>query len=195
MGAHAHQFYYSQCLLSRRERLSLAVNPACSVFKYHGSWLKSDWGTKDILLIRQQDNQSISAHCAWLSLRLSEHLQSPNSSPNLWYGNNHDDNHPLFPLGLALIKLSLGCTLAKQEVSDGSNDGDDVASFGTAHQYIRFAHGESGRYADVVKRCLFWTDTADAELDDEHFQETMFVSIIMPLLDDLKAFEDVASRL
>ena len=63
---------------------------------------------------------------------------------------------------------------------------DVAVSLGTTHRYIGFIHGESGRrYADVVEKCLFWTDTADTELDDENFQKTMFVSIIMPLLDDL----------
>ena len=179
MDTPARQYHSGQSLLSRRERLNLAVNLACSVLKYHGSWLKSDWGTKDILINRQQDNKSISPQCAWLLLPLSEHLQSPNSSPkSLWNNNYQNDSHVLFPLGLELIKLSLGCKLSKQEASD-SSDGDDLSSLGTAHRYIRFIYDESGRrYADVVKRCLFWTDSTNADLDDEDFQEIMFVSII-----------------
>jgi hypothetical protein len=64
-----------------------------------------------------------------------------------------------------------------------------VENLTTVSRYIRSVYDESEtRYGEVVKNCLFWTNTTNMELDDGGFQEAMFTSIIMPLLEDLRVF-------
>lgn len=67
---------------------------------------------------------------------------------------------------------------------------DAVIDLKTASRLIGDVCCESGgRYGDVVKKCLFWHGSEDANLDNEDLQQAVFESIVSPLLEDYKDFE------
>lgn len=43
------------CVFKRRDRLYLAASLACGVLQFHGTWLKSQWGGRDILFAKTED--------------------------------------------------------------------------------------------------------------------------------------------
>jgi hypothetical protein len=99
-------------------------------------------------------------------------------------------NKILFPLGLALVELSLGQTIASLQKPEDDDSVEAVANLKTALRLLPDVLNESGiRYEEVVDRCLVWPGRKDIKFDDEEFQRTMFDSIISPLLEDLKIFE------
>lgn len=192
-----------QIRLSRRERLRLAVNLACSVLQFHGSWLKEDWQTDDILFridqyqgYGQTSSQYKDVYSPCLCLRLSDtelgakpSSNNPALSPTSPY-SSPIQKEPLFPLGVALIELSLGYTL-----SDFSSNPDHergiMASLTSTRHYIQSVNDESGMvYGEVVKKCLFWPDSSTTQLDDAEFQEAMFSSVVVPLVKGLRDFEN-----
>jgi hypothetical protein len=96
----------------------------------------------------------------------------------------------LFPLGLALVELSLGQTLASLRGPEDNDSDEAIADLKTASRLITEVCYESGgRYGDVVKKCLFWPGLEDANLDNEELQQAVFESIVSPLLEDYKDFE------
>jgi hypothetical protein len=95
-----------------------------------------------------------------------------------------------FPLGLALVELSLGQTIASLRKPEDDDPVEAVVNLKTAQRLLPDVLNESGMgYQEVVDKCLIWPVRKDIEVDDEEFQKTMFESIILPLLEDLKHFE------
>ena len=96
----------------------------------------------------------------------------------------------LFPLGLALVELSLGQTLASMREPEDDDADEAVADLKTASRLVNDVSYESGgRYGDVVKKCLFWHGLEDTNLDNEDLQQAVFELIVSPLLEDYKDFE------
>ncbi|KKA19893.1 hypothetical protein T310_6123 [Rasamsonia emersonii CBS 393.64] len=99
-------------------------------------------------------------------------------------------NEVLFPLGLALVELSLCQTIPALRAPEDSDPDEDTADLKTASRLLKYVYDESGmRYGDVVEQCLFWRGGREAKPDDEDFQEKVFNSIISPLLEDLSNFD------
>ncbi|KIW90526.1 uncharacterized protein Z519_09173 [Cladophialophora bantiana CBS 173.52] len=96
----------------------------------------------------------------------------------------------LFPLGLALVELSLGQPLEVLYEPQDHGAIEAVANLKTALRVLDFVHDRSGsRYCDVVKMCLLWTGPDGDQLDDKSLQNAVFEKVVMPLLDDLDDFE------
>lgn len=64
--------------------------------------------------------------------------------------------------------------------------------FNTATWVFRFVYGESGmNYGDVVKQCLYWPRGTDESFEDPRFVESIFDTVVSPLLKDFDYFEGV----
>ncbi|RAK96410.1 uncharacterized protein BO80DRAFT_416959 [Aspergillus ibericus CBS 121593] len=170
---------------SRRDRLHLALSLACSVLELHGSWLKSFWRARDILfttptmipsLLWDMSNDSCTSLCG----------ETQNKAVLI-------RNETLFPLGLVLVELSLCQTLEALHAPEDDDPIEAVAKLKTAARHIPSVETESGgKYAQVVDRCLFWSGTQGLSLEHEQMQDEVFQFIIIPLMENLRAFEGKA---
>jgi hypothetical protein len=118
---------------------------------------------------------------------------SQNISHSTHNGNDESSlipNQILFPLGLALVELSLCQTLDDLRSTIDDDAVDTVARLKTVSRNLPLVRDESGMaYAKVVKKCLHWSETEDVNLDSVEFQEAMFHSVINPLVDDLRVVD------
>jgi hypothetical protein len=171
--------------LTRRDRLNIAANLARNVLQLHGSWLKGHWKTEDIHVTYHSSDETPLLDSLSLSLPLSETASHPGH-------NNRDEssliqNPILFPLGLALVELSLCQTLDDLRITADDDLVNTVANLKTASRNLPLVRSESGvTYAKVVKKCLYWSETEDADIESVEFQEAMFHSVTKPLVDDLR---------
>ncbi|CAG7940008.1 unnamed protein product [Penicillium nalgiovense] len=96
----------------------------------------------------------------------------------------------LFPLGLALVELSLCQTLESLRTLE---DGDHIEAhtdLKTAARHLSSVEMESGEeYGRVVERCLFWPGIKESTLDNEQMQDEVFQLIVLSLMGNLKNFE------
>ncbi|RJE20797.1 hypothetical protein PHISCL_06866 [Aspergillus sclerotialis] len=164
--------------LVRKTRLQLAAKLARSVLHFHGSWLRARWRTSDI--------------------RFPEGLQGVQQPFLTWGISGQGDgstcqktssvirSETLFPLGLALIELSLCRVITALRKPEDENPDEEVTVLKTAHRCLDYVYLESGtRYGDVVQRCLFWSHTRDTELDNDESLAAVFQHIVSPLIEDL----------
>ena len=181
-------------VFSRRDRLLLAATLASSVFQLHGSWLKTQWRSSDIVFPDTQDAEQILTEFPYVSSSLLDEHPESNGTPKLQRtASALIRSEVLFPLGLALIELSLGQTLSSMREAEDNDPVEAITDLKTASRLLQDVCYESGsRYGDVVERCLFWTGSKESGLDDEQFQQAVFDSVVAPLLDDYKDFEGKA---
>ncbi|KAJ5089480.1 hypothetical protein N7532_008164 [Penicillium argentinense] len=174
--------------LTQKQRLRLAVNLACSVLQFHGSWLKTHWRAKDIIFITAADIEN--PFVRWIV----------GDEDNMW--GLHEgkgkgrasspliQSDILFPLGLVLVELSLCQTLEALRTAEDEDRMEACADLKTAARYVDLVAQQSGtEYKRVVKTCLFWPGTEEFDLDNEEVQDDMFRLIISPLIENLKIFE------
>ncbi|KAL1978975.1 hypothetical protein VTN96DRAFT_7806 [Rasamsonia emersonii] len=146
----------------------------------HDSWLKPQWRSQDILFACRQEGAELSLDRLYLSWHVSSSPETPRraSSPR---------SDILFPLGRALVELSLGRTISAQD-SVGK-----AAKFNIADTDLQRVHYESGSsYGDVVKHCLFSSGMRAANFEDQKFEEYVFDAIVSPLLKDWIHFEGLS---
>lgn len=168
---------------SRSARLHLAAKLAASVFNFQGSWLRARWSSADI---RLPDGPS-GFREPFLISGVSPSQETPTSS----ISSSVIRNKTLLPLGLALIELSLCRSMNALRIPEDENPDNEVTFLKTASRCLDYVYSESGTsYGDVVQRCLFWSQTRDTELDSEEFQTAVFENIVLPLLDDMKNFNN-----
>ncbi|KAJ5422788.1 hypothetical protein N7491_011233 [Penicillium cf. griseofulvum] len=176
--------------LTQKQRLRLAVNLACSVLQFHGSWLKTHWRAKDIMFITAADIEN--PFVRW----------KVGDEDNMWgihkgKGKGRASSpliqsEILFPLGLVLVELSLCQTLEALRTAEDEDRMEACADLKTAARYVDLVAQQSGtEYTRVVKTCLFWPGTEEFDLDNEEMQDDMFRLIISPLIENLKIFEGV----
>ncbi|KXG52018.1 uncharacterized protein PGRI_083020 [Penicillium griseofulvum] len=185
--------------LSRRDRLYLATLLACNVLQLHGTWLQNKWRTQDILFIQYPGSNNPLFEHPYLLQRVfgapQTHLNGSTSEVYEGSSRRQISNNILFPLALALIELSLGraiCTLHGPEDQDSS---EEVFYFNTATRLLQSVYRESGtNYGDVVNACLYWSRSKGDGFEDPHFDESVFDTIISPLLKDFDYFEGLSSR-
>jgi hypothetical protein len=177
-------------VFNRRDRLFLATTLACSVLQLHGSWLKDQWRSRDIVFAKEKESKKAMLEYPYISWYVSKNedgLQPPPLKRTL---SSLIRSQVLFPLGLALVELSLGQTLASMREPEDHDVDDAVTDLKTASRLIGDVCCESGgRYGDVAKKCLFWHGSEDANLDSEDLQQAVFELIVSPLLEDYKDFE------
>ncbi|KAJ0419352.1 hypothetical protein BJY00DRAFT_286330 [Aspergillus carlsbadensis] len=173
--------------LSRRDRLYLAAVLACSILQLHGSWLKPEWGTKDVLFAQDPQDESTFLNHPYLVWPVTgvNHEHATDSSQR-----HRIQNGILLPLAIALIELSLGETISSlSRVEDESPD-DSQSTFNTASRVLKNVYCESGSsYGDVVKECLYWSRSKGKCFEDSQFDESVFDTVVSPLLKDLDYFE------
>ncbi|KAJ5767071.1 uncharacterized protein N7511_004687 [Penicillium nucicola] len=185
--------------LSRRDRLHLATLLAFSVFQLHGTWLQQKWGTSDVLFVRPTQSGFPQFERPYLVQRVrgSSETGLNGLSPDVDSDSRRRQisNHILFPLALALIELSLGraiCTLVRPGDADAS---EESSQFNTAARLLRDVYCESGSsYGDVVKDCLYWSQSQGDGFENPHFDESVFDNIVSPLLKDFDYFDGISAR-
>lgn len=177
---------------SRRERLFIAASLASSVLQLDGSWLKKRWSSRDVYFLPSNEPATNAFYHPYLS---SEVLRNDSASPCTTSSRApsptvahvlHDE--VLLPLGLTLMELSLGQTSADLEKAEGMDHSETMRNLRIA---LSCVYDESGlRYGDVVRKCLFWPfDSREPTLDDDDFRNSILELIVMPLIEDWKAFE------
>jgi hypothetical protein len=180
-------------LFSRRDRLFLATTLACSVLQLHGSWLKAQWRSRDIVFTEDENTNIAMLEHPYISCHISDTedgLQVPRLKRTV---SALIRSEVLFPLGLALVELSLGHTLADMRETEDYDSIDTLADLKTACRLLQDVYCESGsRYGDVVDKCFFWSGSNHAKLDDEGLQQAVFDSIVSPLIEDFNDFRGMS---
>jgi hypothetical protein len=145
--------------MTRRDHLQLAVTLASSVLQLHETpWLNDDWDIDDIVFI---ERPGMDAYEHPFVARHSDPASSTsiNAIPSsLAYVIS---NQTLYGLGIALIELWYGKTLAElHKARNGPGDSADtqldfLTSFNTAFRLISELEDEAGEvYSDAVRRCI-----------------------------------------
>jgi hypothetical protein len=181
---------HGRVVFNRRDRLFLATTLACGVLQLHGSWLKDQWRSRDIVFAEEEESKKAMLEYPYISWYVSKNEDGLRAPPLKRTVSSLIRSQVLFPLGLALVELSLGQTLASMREPEDHDVDDAVIDLKTASRLIGDVCCESGgRYGDVVKKCLFWHGSEDANLDNEDLQQAVFESVVSPLLEDYKDFE------
>ncbi|KAL4913332.1 hypothetical protein BDW62DRAFT_205659 [Aspergillus aurantiobrunneus] len=185
---------------TRQDRLRIAARIACGVVQFHGSWLQRDWNISDIDLSHDLQLMADRGITGIDSLLYYSKALTPESA-----GTRSRDMHTpcpairnpiLFPLGLALIELSLGKSVADLQVADDLAGTDAISKLNTASRLLNKVYSESGSsYGDVVNQCLFWSGIGPLTFDDSEFERDVLYTVVSPLLQDLSHFEGNARRM
>lgn len=173
-------------IFSRRDRLQLAANLACSVLRFHGNWLKAQWQSGDIMFTARESNQQRNPYIMWdVPGGVGSQSMCKNKKPSVLVRNE-----VLFPLGLTLVELSLCQNLDDLYMPEDHDIVPAHTSLKTALRYLHVVGAESGvDYANVVDKCLRWHGSGEESLEDEAFQERVFRDIIVPLMQELSHLE------
>jgi len=180
-------------MLSPRKRLYIAATLASSVLQLHGSWLKAQWRTRDILFPEDIEDLKLLLDYPYVSWSVPGKNKQLGNTPV-----SSRTDHPLIkgkillPLGLALVEISLGHRLADLRMPIDDHSDEAVTNLTTATRLLDAGEVNdwSGpRYHEVVKTCLSWASVGERGLDDERAQRDIFESIVSPLLENLKDSE------
>jgi hypothetical protein len=184
---------YRGSMLNRKDRYRLAAVLACGVLQLHGTWLKGNWKTVDILFPKHELATRASLDSPYVPpLALSDGPNERGSAVPQLHGSSSSliRSEILFPLGLALVELSLSQSMQNLRRPEDDDPVEPVARLKTASRHLEDVYHESGTtYGDVVKRCLFWPGDCDAELDNEDFHDAVFNTVVAPLINELRIFE------
>lgn len=178
--------------LSKKDCLQIAVTLASSVLQLDGtSWLTSHWSSTDIFFHEKSNQKS---HLSYLYPYLSwkRCITDLNAVPfdPLFSRSFGIRSEVLFALGLTLIELCFGKTLADLRVPEDGDANEAASTMRMAERLcnsVYYAMGTS--YGDAVRRCLYQPfDVRQMNFDNEELQEKVFEGIVTPLSDDLNAF-------
>lgn len=175
--------------LSRKDRLQIAVILASSVLQLDGTaWLKSGWSSNDIFF--HSKNGQVSKAYPYLSWQPCCTTEIPSSLDPLRIGNYMIRSDILLALGLTLVELCFGRTLADMRKSGDVEVTETATRLKTATRLHTWVYDEMGiPYGDVVRRCLFQLfDVRVLSLDIEEVQQKVFDDVVTPLVDDLNNF-------
>lgn len=175
--------------LSYRNQRFLAATLATSLIRFHGNWLTPRWGLNDILLPAELDFFNTNIDFCLLSRGLADQitLQQQDKialSPLI-------SSAVLFPLGLALIELSLGEPLRALRTPEDSDPDEAVADLKTATRVMKLVKHKSGpEYCSIVNTCLRWDGPDGEVLDNDVLQLQILERVVMPLLEDFEVVEE-----
>lgn len=179
--------------LSRNDRLRIAVTLASSVLQLYGtSWLEPQWRSKDIIF--HENNNQARGFChtyPYISWKLCiGNNGTPGSFPTCSPRNRLVRIEVLYALGLTLIELCFGKTLAEMQILDDGDPSETMTELATAYRLCDAVYYEMGvSYGDAVRRCLYQPfDLRDMTLDNEELQGKVFDEIVTPLNNDLLNF-------
>ncbi|KAJ5945168.1 hypothetical protein N7516_005336 [Penicillium verrucosum] len=167
-------------------RLRVAVNLACSVLQFHGSWLKTQWRSRDIMFTKNPSGDIDKPYVLW----------NVGSELDTWSLCRDKStfsliqSEVLFPLGLVLVELSLCQTLEALRMPEDDDPVEAYVNLKTATRLLQVVEEQSGaEYEKVARRCLLWPGTKDSTLESEQMQDEIFQLIISPLVENLRSFE------
>ncbi|OJI81538.1 hypothetical protein ASPTUDRAFT_127856 [Aspergillus tubingensis CBS 134.48] len=162
--------------LTVQKRLRIAVNLACAVLQFDGSWLKKQWRARDIKVINDPRDSTPVTYVEW----------DLNNEPRRLHESQVPAGEPFIHLGFVLVELSLGQTLEVLQTQEDHDQVQVVANRNTALRLLPDVKAQSGsRYFQVVEQCLNWPNCT---LDDIDFTKA-FQSIIAPLVNEWRVFE------
>ncbi|KAK4944487.1 hypothetical protein LTR10_016161 [Elasticomyces elasticus] len=175
-------------MLSRRDRLFLAATLASTVLRFSGSWLKPEWSIRDILFPKTTETGASVIEQPYLSGHAITTAATAMSTPKI-PASTLIGNRVLFPLGLALIELSLCQTISSLRVPEDDDPIEENVKLKTASRLLDYVYNEfGGSYCDVVTKCLRWSETRTSDIDDK-FQLLVFQNIVSPLFEALRVFD------
>ena len=176
--------------LSRKDRLRIAVILASSVLQLDGtSWLKSEW-TSDDIFFHQKNGRDSEYSYPYLYWQQCCGTDMPCSLEQLCINNQMIRSNILLALGLILVELCFGRTLADMRKPEDVDVNETETRIKTAVRLHRRVYDEMGiPYGDVVRRCIFQPfDVRELSLDIEEVQQKVFDDVVTPLVDDLNNF-------
>ncbi|KAJ5900798.1 uncharacterized protein N7473_004868 [Penicillium subrubescens] len=185
----ATETFRAPLIFPKRERRFLAAKLASTFLECHGNWLPSRWSSRNIFFTKNITSTNLEK-----TIRtpvLARKLSNPTEFEGYklpWTAFND----VLFPLGLALIELSLCRTITC--LHPPSDPGQDEIStlLEKARTWIYDVTCESGtQYGDAVQQCLFWTKSREVDMESEEFQAAVFQYIVKPLVEDFDQFKDL----
>lgn len=157
-----------------QDRLKIAVDLACAVLQFHGSWLKREWRARDIMVFKDP--------------RVSKPEPVPKPVPVPipyieWDLNNEPSQvqagTPFIHLGFILVELSQCQTLEALKTGEDHDEVQVVANRNTALRLLPFVEATSGQsYRQVTEQCLNWPNCT---LDNDNISKAVR-SIIAPLV-------------
>ncbi|OQE23488.1 hypothetical protein PENFLA_c011G04324 [Penicillium flavigenum] len=167
-------------------RLRVAVNLACSVFQFHGSWLKSQWRSRDIMFTKTSAGDIDKPYVRWNVGSDLDTWSMCRDKPT----SSLIQSEILFPLGLVLVELSLCQTLEALRIPEDDDRVEAYVNLKTATRLLQVVEEQSGtEYEKVARRCLLWPGTKEPTLESEKMQDEIFQLIITPLVENLRNFE------
>ncbi|KAJ5407234.1 hypothetical protein N7465_008518 [Penicillium sp. CMV-2018d] len=173
-------------LFTRGHRLRVAVNLACSVLQFHGSWLKTQWRSRDIMFTKNPSGDIDKPYVLWNVGRELDAWSLCRDNPTF----SLIQSEILFPLGLVLVELSLCQTLEALRMPEDDDPVEAYVNLKTATRLLQVVVEQSGaEYEKVARRCLLWPGTKDSTLESEQMQDEIFQLIISPLVENLRSFE------
>jgi hypothetical protein len=173
-------------LFTRGHRLRVAVNLACSVLQFHGSWLKTQWRSRDIMFTKTSSGDIDKPYVLWNVGSELDAWTLCRDKPTF----SLIQSEVLFPLGLVLVELSLCQTLEALRMPEDDDPVEAYVNLKTATRLLQVVVEQSGaEYEKVARRCLLWPGTKDSTLENEQMQDEIFQLIILPLVENLRSFE------
>ncbi|KAF2640946.1 hypothetical protein P280DRAFT_543896 [Massarina eburnea CBS 473.64] len=173
-------------------RLQLSVTLACSVLQLHETpWLNDDWTKDDILFIKRSDNIVYSHPFVTQRLASPERPATTDSTMRMAIRNQ-----TLYGLGVSLIKLWYGSSIADLKKPDDSKIitiiestttitelTPSAAEFRTAGRLLNELYSNAGvKYANAVGRCIWCDfDHCTTSLDNTGFQRAVFRGVVAEL--------------
>ncbi|KAL3496671.1 hypothetical protein BJX62DRAFT_103808 [Aspergillus germanicus] len=170
----------------KRDRLELSIRLAWSVLHFHGNWLPEYWRSRDILFPKSLGGGTSqnALEPPYLSWDVSQKGVATSIISAIV------TSRVLFPLGLALIELSLCRPICALQRPEDDNPEEAVSLLKTASRCLDAVGSESGaRYGTVVRRCLYWSETRETNPDDKTFQAAFYRLVLTPLLNTIQAFD------
>ncbi|CAO2648288.1 Nn.00g075550.m01.CDS01 [Neocucurbitaria sp. VM-36] len=172
---------------ARQDRLRLAVTLASSVLQLHQTpWLEDNWGKDNIFFVKRPGKSLYDQPF------VSQHFNQTESTPSVGTPSIMSRiirNQMLYALGVALIELWYGKTLAELHVNaDGPhNTGitqmDLMTEYNTADRLVDELYSEAGgKYSDAVRRCIRCDfDRRASSLEDIQFQRAVYEGVVAQL--------------
>jgi hypothetical protein len=186
--------------LGLRDKYELAVTLATSVLQLHATpWLDEQWSNKDVYFVRKRHESSSSVAYAYIQKSFDPPRVREMSDPDLAICTPvilrpSVRNETIFALGVSLIELSLGRTLASfQKETDLGPDGKRsyFTDWLIANRLLkeRIAVSEGDRYSKTVNRCINCIfDPLEPSLENAAFRQAFYDNAVVPLKEILVDF-------
>ncbi|KAI3069539.1 hypothetical protein CBS147353_7050 [Aspergillus niger] len=158
------------------KRLRIAVDLACAVFQFDGSWLRRQWRARDIKVSQDSGDSTPKTYVKW----------DLNNEPRRLHVSQVPAGEPFIHLGFVLVELSQGKTLEALQTLEDHDQVQVVANRNTALRLLPLVEAHIGfGYRQVVDQCLNWPNCTVDNVDISK----AYRSIIAPLVAYWRLFE------